>query len=212
MESEYVRIILFRRSGCFGRPAMLSCMMSDLSTATLAGEQLLGELVAQPPKTPRAPTMGALQKVRYSHAAMIDLIIENPWISQNEIAARFGYTPAWISNVFASDAFQSAMAVRRDEIIDPALKATVQERFRALVIQSLERLQGFLAAPACPPAVALKAAELGAKALGLGGHAPPPPPPASDRLERLAERIIQLNHQPQGEVIDAQVIEVSTGT
>jgi hypothetical protein len=72
---------------------------------------------------------------------MIELIIQNPWISQNELAAHFGYTPGWVSQVIASDAFQEKMALRKSELIDPAIRATVEERFRALVIQSYEVLK-----------------------------------------------------------------------
>lgn len=140
-----------------------------------------------------APTMGKLQKVRYTHDAMVDLIIQSPWVSQNELAAHFGYTPSWISNVLASDAFQERLAARREEIIDPALKATLEERFRAITIQSLTRLQEELAKPVVKPEVLLKAAELGAKSLGMGGHRQEAPPaPAADRLTVLADRLIVL--------------------
>jgi hypothetical protein len=149
---------------------------------------MLGELVAVPALKPQA-----IDKLRYSHEAMIDLIVGNPWISQNEIAARFGYTPGWVCQVFASDAFQAKLAQRRDEIVDPALKATIKERFQALVLRSLEVLQEKLSKPQISDNVAIRAAELGAKALGLGGHAAPEAPrPAVDRLNELAGRLIEL--------------------
>ena len=59
---------------------------------------------------PHAKTMGNLDKIRYTHTDMIDHIIANPWVSQNDLAARYGYTPAWVSNIMASDAWQAAMA------------------------------------------------------------------------------------------------------
>lgn len=144
-------------------------------------------------------------KVRYTHADMIDQIIASPWISQNELAARYGYSPSWVSVVLASDAFQAALAARREEVIDPHLKASIAERFRAITIQSLTRIQQELEKPACKPEVMLKAAELGAKSLGLGGHAPPPPPP-SDSLTRLADRLIALqSNVRQGVTYEGQV-------
>jgi hypothetical protein len=140
-----------------------------------------------------APTMGRLAKIRYTHQDMIDFIIANPGISQGQVALRYGYTQGWISNVMASDAWQSAMAARRDEIIDPALKASMEERFRGMTILSLKRLQDKLEAPQVSDQVVLRAVELGAKALGIGGNAAPrESAPDADRLEKLASRLIEL--------------------
>jgi hypothetical protein len=112
--------------------------------------------------------VGAIRKVNYSHDSMIDKIIENPWVTQNELAAYYGYTPGWVSQVIASDAFQSRLAQRKDELIDPAIKATIEERFKALVIQSYEVLKRKLESPAVPAELALKSLDVAAKALGYG--------------------------------------------
>ena len=154
-----------------------------------------------------APTMGALQKVRYSHTDMIDFIIANPQTTQNALASRYGYSVGWVSNIMASDAWQSAMAKRREELVDPTLVATIDERFRGITLQSLERLKQKLEAPAVSDNVVLKALELGAKALGVGGNAPPPPP-AADHLAQLANRLLDLqagvrNRISEGVTIDA---------
>lgn len=181
--------------------------MDTAPTAPSETERLLLELQGLPART-QAPTMGNLQKVSYSHKAMIDLIIGNPWISQNAIAAHFGYTAAWISNILAADAFQAALAARREEVVDPVLKATIEERFRALVIKSLDVLQEKLNASQVSDNVAIRAAELGAKALGVGGHAAPKPQESSnDRLERLATRLVDLLPK-QERVIQGEVLRV----
>lgn len=153
-----------------------------------AAEQMLGELEALPH---HAPTMGNIAKLRYSHTDAIDFIIANPGISQNDLAARYGYSPGWFSNVMASDAWQSALAARRAEICDPVLVATVEERFRGVTLLSLERLRQKLEAPVVSDNVVLKAVELGARSLGIGGNAPPPPP-NQDHLAQLANRLIDL--------------------
>jgi len=145
---------------------------------------------------------------------MIDLIIEHPELDQNHIAAHFGYTAGWISNILASDAFQERMAARKEDIIDPAIKATIEERFRALVIRSLDVLQAKLNQVTVSDNVALRAAELGAKALGVGGHAAPKPAPSADRLIHLAERLVGLQSNIRERVLNAQdgaVLEVSKG-
>lgn len=152
------------------------------------------------------PTMGVLQKVGYSHTDMIDFIIANPGVTQNALALRYGYSIGWISNVMASDAWQSAMAARRSEICDPVLVASVEERFRGVTMLSLQRLQEKLEAPTVSDNVVLRAVELGAKAMGVGGNAPPPPP-SGDHLAQLANRLIELQSRVRGEVIDVEVIQ-----
>lgn len=165
----------------------------DLAGAIAAGDELLGELKGAPARRETAATMGRLAKVRYTHEALIDLIIAQPTLTQNQLAGHFGYTPGWISNILASDSFQVAMAKRREEIIDPTIKATIEERFKALVIRSQEVLMEKLSAPQVSDNVALRAFELGARALGVGGNAPPAPvQPSADRLIRLAERLVDL--------------------
>lgn len=147
-----------------------------------------------------APTMGKLQKVRYTHTDMIDFLIANPGVSQGVLAARYGYSEGWLSNVMASDAFKTALAARREQLVDPTLVQTIEERFRGLTLQSLDRLQQKLAAPNCSDNVVLKAVELGAKALAIGGNAPPPPP-AGDHLAKLAERLVALQSNVQRGVV-----------
>jgi hypothetical protein len=168
---------------------------APISAAIAAGDKLLNELKGEPgARLPSpAPTMGRLKKCNYTHDALIDLIIEHPELDQNHLAAHFGYTAGWISNILASDAFQTKLALRRDEVIDPEIKATLEERFRALVIKSLAVLSKKLDSPVVSDQVAVRAAELGAKALGMGAAAPLPPADNSqDRLERLAERLLKL--------------------
>lgn len=184
--------------------------MSTGSTAAAikAGDQLLAELTSAPARPSHAPTMGRLQKVSYTHADMIDFIIQNPTASQGQIAARYGYTEGWVSNVLASEAFQASMAARKDEIIDPAIKATIEERFKALVIRSHEVLMKKLEQPQVSDNVALRALELGARALGIGGNAPAAPvAPRTDRLVILAERLVDLQANiRQGRTYDGEGI------
>ena len=152
---------------------------------------------------------GAVAKMRYTHADMIDFIISNPGVSQNALAARYGYSVGWVSRVMSSDAWQAAMASRRGELVDPTLVATIDERFRGLVNRSLDRLMEKLDAPQVSDQVVLRAVELGAKAIGVGGNAPPPAP-NQDHLAQLANRLIALQAgvRNQGVIIDAQATEV----
>lgn len=67
-------------------------------------------------------------RVRYTHEAMADKIIVNPAISQNDLAAHFGFSPAWISRIINSDAFRAYLHKRKEELEDPELKAQVEAR------------------------------------------------------------------------------------
>jgi hypothetical protein len=184
-------------------------MDADQALRELGGEQETAIGNAQAFERATGSTMGNLQKLRYTHKAMIDLIIEHPEFSQNQIAAQFGYTASWLSNIMASDAFQEALAARREEVVDPILRATLQERTKALYLQSLSVLQAKLNSPTVSDKVALAAAELGAKSLGLGGHAiQPPQQPAGQRLAILAENLIFLQGKVKGEVYEGEGTQV----
>jgi hypothetical protein len=155
-----------------------------------------------------------IDRVSYTHDAVIDFIIANPQASQGQIAATFGYTPAWMSTIINSDAFQARLRTRRNEVVDPALVATVNDRFKGVLSRSLEKLADLLETPSPPPNVILKAVELGARGLDVGGFGRaqvnlPPPPPAGDRLAALAERLVSLQQNVRkGNVYeDAQLVQ-----
>ena len=151
-----------------------------------------------------------LQRVRYSHEAMADMLIADPTISQNSIAAYFGRTPTWISIVINSDAFQAFYSARKAELIDPELVATIRERLNALTVRSLQVLQEKMMRPAneIPDNLALKAAELGAKGLGIGGNAPPPVAPnPAEYLPAIAERLMRLQNRNPQPISDVHFIE-----
>jgi len=147
-----------------------------------------------------------IQKVRYTHEDCIDCIIAHPGVSQNALAARYGMTAGWMSVVINSDIFQAKLAERRAELVDPVLRATIEERFRGLAVRSLEVLMDKLSAPShqVPDQLALQAAKLGKEALGLG-NAPPPPAPQLDGLNALAERLVgfvRRGSTPPADIVD----------
>jgi len=116
-------------------------------------------------------TGNVIEKVSYSHKAMIDLMVANPMISQGELARAFGYTQPWISRILRSDSFREMLAQRTTELMDPLVLQSIEQRFEALVTQSLDILEQKLSPQASPTAdLALKAAELGSRALGYGAR------------------------------------------
>ena len=169
-------------------------------------EKMIGEIAAE--------KKNAVAKMRYTHTDIIDFIIANPSVSQGELAIRYGYTQSWISLVMSSDAFKSALAARRAEVTDPVLLASVNERFEAMTKRSLERLMEKLDAPVVSDNIVLRAVELGAKAMGVGGNAPTQQVPAADHLAQLANRLIDLQSRvragiQQGVTIDGQASQVA---
>lgn len=156
--------------------------------------------------TPAGTKRPSIATIKYSHDALIDAIIANPQATQGQLAAHFGYSGGWVSTIMASSVFRDRLAERRGELIDPSITASIEERFRALTERSLQVLQEKLSAPvvSIPDNLALRAAELGAKAMGVGGNAPTPPPPA-DHLSKLSERLILLQRSIQAQVVDGEV-------
>lgn len=130
----------------------------------------------------RDSRMPLIQKVSYTHDAMIDLIIANPNISQGEIAAAFGYTEPWVSIIFNSDAFKERLAERKSELVDPVIRATLEEKFKALADLGTQVVLEKLAATR-DPKLGLRALEITSKALGYGAKAP-------------AQTAVQVNVQP----------------
>lgn len=177
-------------------------------------ELLLDQLINEPP-APKSTVV--VKRLNYSHKAMIDMILANPGISQNQLAANFGYSASWISQVMSSDAFQSALAERTSEIIDPSLTMKVEERFRGLVNRSMEILQEKLAKPAeaVPDQLALRVLEVASRAAGYGAkpEAPPVSPVTVEfHLEQLGGNLTKLLQRKKDEVIDVEVLAITTDT
>lgn len=137
--------------------------------------------------TPRSPSRGVVQKINYSHDGMIDLILVNPGITQNEIAARLGYSVGWVSQVCCSDAFQARLAERSKEVVDPVLRASIEDQFKGLVARSLDILRVKLERQPgdIPDNLALRTLELSSRALGYGAR-PPATPGEIDAVAHLA--------------------------
>ena len=126
-----------------------------------------------------ATSMGGyyeLQKLRYTHDAAIDMILANPSITQKELAKIFDRTPAWVGILVNSDAFKARLAERKAELVDPAIRATLEERLQGLANAALDRLLDRIDSPA-----PLKPLELVAIAkLGVGDRANRPAAPVTN--------------------------------
>ena len=118
----------------------------------------------------------ALQKVHYTHDAMIDIIIAKPDVTQNTLAEYFGYSVGWISRILCSDAFQARLAQRRGEVVMPGLLSTFEERLKLLATNSIELVLEKLeerdeeGKPVADIGTVFKALEISTKSLGYGAR------------------------------------------
>ena len=112
---------------------------------------------------------GGVAKTSYSHEALADFIIANPCLNQGDIAKHFGYTQGWLSQIIGSDAFQAYVAQRKEQIVDPMLRGAVEESFKGLVLQSMQRLREKLEANPSDQLV-LETFKTASRALGYGSR------------------------------------------
>lgn len=111
----------------------------------------------------------AIDRVKYTHDAMIDLILAQPAIKQGELAKHFGYTQAWVSRIMNSDAFLARLAQRKSDIVDPQLVLSVDEKLRAAASRSLDIvLEKLEASPSLDQALGV--VTVASKALGYGAR------------------------------------------
>jgi hypothetical protein len=110
-----------------------------------------------------------LERVHNIHEAMIDFMVLNPTVTQNDIAKQFDRSVGWVSILINSDSFQAALSKRRDDLLDPVVVASIEEKMKAMVSTSvdvvLEKLQ-----LSRNTDLALKSLEIGSKALGFGAR------------------------------------------
>lgn len=170
----------------------------------------------------------SIQRVHYTHDAMIDLILGRPGVSQEEIGRYFGYTAAWVSRIICSDAFQMRLAERKGELVDPLIVQTFEERVKGAAASSLQLVQEELDAAAKLPAghalrrdFGMKALELTTKALGMGARDRSAAPPTQvNFVAVLPEKVAdartwveeaRLKAANGATVLDVSAKEVSNG-
>lgn len=114
----------------------------------------------------------AIQRVSYTHDAMIDLILLKPEVTQREIAAHFNLSEVWISRVRNSDAFLARLAQRKSDLIDPMIVVSFEEKMRSLADISADIVAEKLEATR-DVGLAFKALEMSTRALGYGARQQP---------------------------------------
>lgn len=80
-----------------------------------------------------------IQKVGYTHEALINWMIENPDQYQRAAALYFGVTEGWLSKIVNSDAFRLQLA-KRQEAVFSVIAAGIPEKLREATGLSLDKL------------------------------------------------------------------------
>lgn len=106
-------------------------------------------------------------KLKYSHEAMIDLILAEPTVTNKELATIFGYSEAWVSHIRNADSFQARTAERKALLIDPAIRRSLEDRLTGVTVKAIDRIQQVLDGPDASASYALEA--LGVASSGLKG-------------------------------------------
>lgn len=136
----------------------------------------------------------------YSHAAMVQLIIQHPELNHAQLAANFGRTAGWFASILASSSFQEALAPYKHAIADPSITATMDERLQGLAIRSLIVIQSKMDSKGVADAVVLEAAKIGIKGLGLGNAVQEKQVVTAGNVDTLAERLVAALEKQRGNV------------
>lgn len=112
----------------------------------------------------------AIARVRYTHDAMIDLILLHPEMRQGQLAEYFCMTEGWVSRVIGSDAFQLRLAQRKEDVVSPEIRQNLEQRVQGLALTSLQKLQDKIDNNLVPVDGLIKTLELSTKALGMGAR------------------------------------------
>lgn len=148
--------------------------------------------------------------LRYSHRALIDHLVVNPFLEPEELAELSGYTVLWVRELLASPAFKQALAERRDELMDPVMRDAYQElheKAQGVCAKALGHLEEKLDKPTeeVSDQLALQAFVHSARALGMGSQREPsgPTDDVATGLIRHADNLVQLLRRERTRIVEA---------
>jgi hypothetical protein len=153
-----------------------------------------------------APAKPAIQKLRYSHEAMIEMIVAEPSVPQHELARRFGMTQSWISTVINSDAFQVKLHERMGETWGE-LTTSMQDQLKGLMARSMEILRAKLDNhhSNIPDQLALRTLELTSRAAGYGARdTTTVNVNVTQKLDDNADQLVHLLRRKKAEVLEGE--------
>lgn len=107
------------------------------------------------------------------HDAIVDQLILSPGIGLTELSRMFGYSPQAIGLMMRSDFLREKLRKKREDLVDPILKATLEDRFQVMLEVSL-RVATDVIGETKNAELALKGIDVAARALGFGAKTAPP--------------------------------------
>lgn len=127
----------------------------------------------KPPVHPDSKSTGnqRIYKVSHIHECIINEMIADPTRTITELAEIFGYSTSWMSRLTNSDSFQARLAERRQEVMDPSIRARLKDKLETVTIVALDSIQRKLESPEASAEFAI--ASLGIVQQGLGLVKPP---------------------------------------
>jgi hypothetical protein len=108
-----------------------------------------------------------VQKVSIKHDVILDYLVANPTAKRTEVAAIFGVTPAWLSTIIHSCAFQERLRLRQDELFTSAVVQPIQDKLMGVAQIATERLMEVVQYES-DPKVLSQVADTALKNLGYG--------------------------------------------
>jgi hypothetical protein len=155
-----------------------------------------------------------LQKISPRHEAMINLLINEPTLTRYQIGERLGLTASWVSSCMASAAFKERFLERQQEVVDPILFQSINERFEGMLLRLIEVINEKLNQEHVPDKFALRAFELTLRAAGYGGGNSPAQAVSGgavhQHLESMASNLVTLLRTERAKVV--MTVESSSTT
>ena len=163
----------------------------------LRTKELLEEAAAATATTPaqsaqsaqRTPVPRAAGSTVYTPDALVQRFIDEPDLDLRAHAAYFGKPESWIWSVIASQPFQTALGLRRDEVTIPAVTMTFEERFQAVALQALNVISVKMSQEEVTESLLLGAATLSVKALGFGKKGAEDAKPQQRSVQNIAAEL-----------------------
>lgn len=123
----------------------------------------------KPPVHPDSKAKGnqTIYKVSHIHESIINEMIADPTQTQQELAEKFGYSCSWMSRLINSDSFQARLAERRQEVMDPSIKARLKDKLETVTMVALDSIQRKLESPEASAELALSSLGIIQQSLGL---------------------------------------------
>jgi hypothetical protein len=87
-------------------------------------------------------------KLRIPHHAILDLMLANPFMTQNDIAKEAGYSVSWLSVLVNSDSFKSELNKRRtelNEVLAVEIQTDVTANLRSLALGGINKTKELIA-------------------------------------------------------------------